>query len=235
MGLRKLILLLTGIALVASALAISFVNPVAAGFFLIVGALGALSSFVTWRELKSFSISPAAFSAEFREQIDRAEEILSSLKEVENRISYVLTEQMLNKGGHRYMGGFGEEAEFNIIKTLAAGDASTRSDLVEANIKDLKTRLGIKLLYAVIGARSDQKHAPNTLGFLIETEYKTLPTTDQLKEFAKADGVDLAEVEHVINAYNALTARGEYPPEIVVQSLYELSTRREHRRIQDGA
>ncbi|WP_349433555.1 hypothetical protein [Pararhizobium sp. A13] len=227
MGLRKLILLLTGIALVASALAISFVNPVAAGFFLVVGALAFLSSFVTWRELKSFSISPAAFSAEFREQIDRAEEILSSLKEVENRISYVLTEQMLNKGGHRYMGGFGEEAEFNIIKTLAAGDASTRSDLVEANIKVLKTRLGIRLLYAVIGARSDQKHAPNTVGFLVANEYKTLPTTDQLREFSKADGVDLAEVNHVLSAYDAFTARGEYPSEGVVQSLYELSTRRE--------
>ncbi|WP_131820995.1 hypothetical protein [Ensifer sp. LCM 4579] len=162
-----------GIALVATALMISSWDATAAGFFLIVGAPVTLPAFVTLRDLKSVSVSPASFTAEFREQVDRAEEILDQLKRVEERISYVLTEQMLNDGGHTYVGGYGEEAEFKIVGALAEVDAGEAAGRLHRNISKLKTQLGIKLIYGVIGAHSKIERAPSTIRYLISTESRT--------------------------------------------------------------
>ena len=88
----------------------------------------------------------------------------------------------------------------------------------------------IRLLYAVIGAHSRPESAPNTLTFLAQSDYRALPTTDRLKALAESDRIDLSEVIPVLDAYEAFTVRGEFPSERVVQSLYELSKRRESWR-----
>lgn len=226
MAFERRIALVVGLTLVAASLGICFSNAVAAGFFLIVGTLTTLSAFVNWKGLKSFSVSPASIAAEFREEIDRAEELLTMIKEVESRIYYVLTEQMLNKGGHRYVGGFGEEAKFNIVKAIASAKSVASGELAD-NIDTLRTRLGMLLVYAVIGAHSRKELSPNTIDYLISTGYRQLPSRERLEALAKADGIDTAEVSDVLAAYEAFVGDGTFPSEDIVSKLYDLGRRRE--------
>ncbi len=147
-----------------ASLAIVFTDAVAAGLFLVVGLLSIAGSAWSWQDVKSFSISPASVTAEFREQVDRAVEILKRIEEVEAGILFVLSEQILNKGGHRYVGGYGEEARFNIVRALSENEQARSDPRTAANLMDLKRQLGFHLLYGVIGTRNRDQVAPNTLG-----------------------------------------------------------------------
>lgn len=218
MGTLRKLILFAGIGLIVASLALSFDNTVAAGFFLVVGMLTSLTSFVQWRNLQSFTLSPASISAEFKEQIDRAEEILSEIRATETRLSYILSEQMLNKGGEHYVGGFGDEAEFNIVEALATIGTPPSEPRLSDNLNGLKRTLGLKLLFAVTGSIVRRDDAPALITYL-EANPKSLPSREVLVELALQDKLDLSPASAALEAYSAFVSEGRFPPEEVRKAI----------------
>lgn len=190
-----------------------------------MGIITSASSFVQWQNLKSFTLSPASISAEFKEQIDRAEEILSEIRTTEARLSYILSEQMLNKGGEHYVGGFGDEAEFNIVEALAAIETLSSEPRLSENLNELKRKLGLMLLFAITGNISRSEDAP-ALAAYIEANPKMLPSRDMIVELARRDQLDISISSAALEAYSAFVSDGRFPPEEIRKAIYDLSNRR---------
>ena len=225
LGTLKRLSLLIGIGLLTASLAISFHNAVAAGFFLIVGLVTSLSTFVQWQNLRSFTLSPASVSAEFKEQIDRAEEILSEIRAAETRLAYILSEQMLNKGGEHYVGGFGDEAEFNIVEALANIETLSSEPRLVDNLSKLKRGLGLKLLLAVTGSVSRREDGPTLVSYL-EANPNMLPNRELHVELAQQDQLDISPASTALEAYSAFVSEGRFPSVEVRKTIYDLTNRR---------
>lgn len=173
-----------GIALLGAALPVSFFNAVSAGFFFITGLLCCLTLVVDWQRLKSLNVSLTSLSAELYEKIekkvDNAESILAEVRNVEARISLILTEQMLNRGGHHYVGGFGEEAQFAIFRALRETTAATESAEVRANLVELKSRMAMQLQHGLFGSKWEDKLSA-VAGWMTAVDYQTFPDSQKVQ------------------------------------------------------
>jgi hypothetical protein len=215
---------ITGAVLIIIALWLSFSHLAPAGFFLFVGILTFTASFVSGENLKSFNVSATSVSAEFHAQIDRAEILLRDIKRVETRLSLVLSEVLLNKGGEHYMGGMGEEAEFNIYRSLIDAADHAKDERLTANLDKLKHKLGLKLLWAVAGEIPDRKMAP-TLSSLLQSN-SHLPTAEVLVRALQEDGIEIGEGMNILSAYDHFVQEGKLPTDEAVSSIYRLKFRR---------
>jgi hypothetical protein len=215
---------IVGAILIAISLWLSFSHLAPAGFFLFVGILTVTASFVSGENLKSFNVSATSVSAEFHAQIDRAEILLQDIKKVETRLSLVLSEVLLNKGGEHYMGGMGEEAEFNIYRSLIDAADYSKDEHLTANLQELKHKLGLKLLWAVAGQISDRETAPTLINLLQHNSH--LPNADELVLALQQDGIEIGEGMSILSDYDQFVQNGKLPTDGTVSSIYRLKTRR---------
>lgn len=214
----------TGIALLALALPISFFNVVSAGFFFITGLISCLSLVVDWQRLKSLNVSLTSVSAEMFEKIERkvedAEGILAEIRQVEDRISYILTEQMLNRGGEHYVGGFGEQAKLAIYRTLRETKAAHESDAVMKNLADLKRRVAFDLCHGLFGSKWRDKTSA-VCAEMIRIDYQYPLPLARVRELASADNIDINRTPVLLEAYRQLIEEDLPPSEDVAAILYK--------------
>jgi hypothetical protein len=206
--------------LLAAALPISFWNPVSAGFFFVTGTFFCLTLLLDFQRLKSLTISLTSISTELYEKVSNAESILKEIQEIEARIAHVLTLQMLNKGGERYVGGFGEEAEFAIFKDLRETKAAKADPRVIANISELKKQLGFQLCHAVFGTKwsNDESYVRK---WALANKFERLPNAEEVMQLAKKDGIDLESRQAIVQAYYAFLTRDDLPNDELIKELYD--------------
>ncbi|MDX0432828.1 hypothetical protein GOL30_30065 [Sinorhizobium medicae] len=71
---------------------------------------------------------------------------MEEIHKEEERISFVLTEQMINRGAQkRPGGGFGEDAEFAIYGALQEINKAIDSERLKANMDELRRDIGFQL------------------------------------------------------------------------------------------
>lgn len=211
-----------GVVLILASLPVSFVNAVSAGFFFVVGAFACMSVVLDWQRLKSLNLSLTSIGAELFEKIEEkvqdAETILAQVRDVEARISFVITEQMLNRGGNKYIGGYGEEAEFEIYKSLLQLNTNKYVSVTK-NMQELKQRLCYGFCNAIFGYQwrleGPIKH------WFDATDYKVLPDRDKIVELAALGGVNISTAREVIEAYIAFKDEDVFPQHSLIVRLYD--------------
>ncbi|WP_105435813.1 hypothetical protein [Neorhizobium tomejilense] len=222
--------LAVGGLLLAASLPISFWNPISAGFFFVLGAFSCLTIFLDFQRLKSLTISLTSISTELYEKVSNAENILKEIQEIEARIAHVLTLQMLNKGGERYVGGFGEEAEFAIFKELRETKAARTDPRVIVNISELKKQLGFQLCHGIFGAKwsDDDSHGRK---WALAEKFEKLPNVEEVTMLAEEDGIDLKARRAIFQAYIAFLLKDELPNDELVRNLYDHKNLRSSTRV----
>ncbi|WP_156408483.1 MULTISPECIES: hypothetical protein [unclassified Ensifer] len=153
------------------------------------------------------------------QKVESAEAILKEIRDVEERISLIITEQMLNRGGHRYVGGFGEEAEFAIYRVLQNSKSVRQKRSMDTNLEELHRDLGFQLCNAIFGTKWHEETAA-ARSWLCSSGFQLLPDEPKLKELAMADGVDLSKVSDVFDAYIKFRDENIIPSGDVVKRLY---------------
>ncbi|WP_339073283.1 hypothetical protein [Sinorhizobium meliloti] len=209
--------LILGIFLIAAAPLTSFFDPVPAGYLLAVGVL----TCVDWTKVQKVVLSTNAVIIErFEQRVQDAEQILKEIRKVEERISFVLTEQMINRGAqNRPGGGFGEEAEFAIYAALQEINKSTDSERLETNMRELRRDMGFQLCNGIFGKIWLEKSAAND--WTRSTSFQVLPDRQKLNELACMDNVNIARVTDLVEAYIRFLEKDSVPPHKILQSLYE--------------
>lgn len=209
------------------ALVVSFFDPVPASFFYITGAALVGVSMMDLATLKSFEVSPTGFKGEFERiaaKVDEADTILRRVEEIETRLLITISEQMINRGGEHYMGGTGEEAEFNIFEAANSGQASDHPRVV-ANMALWKRRLLQTLIYAALGSRGERKPHPATIQWLIQRDFKEMPTAKELTTLLREDGVLESCPADLLTSYAAFRDQDIPPGAEVLQQIYSLRRR----------
>ncbi|WP_331375400.1 hypothetical protein [Sinorhizobium chiapasense] len=209
--------LISGISLIAAAPFISFSNPVSAGYLLLVGVMAC----VDWTKIQKVALSVSSVSFErFERKVEDAEQILKEIRQVEERISFVLTEQMINRGAQNHPGGgFGEEAEFAIYRKLQEMNKTTESPSLKANMKELQRDMGFQLCNGIFGRKWLEKSAAND--WARSTSFQDLPDRQKIIELASLDGVDLTRVSELLDAYVRFREKDIVPSDELIRSLYE--------------
>ncbi|MGO7171388.1 hypothetical protein AB9F47_30510 [Rhizobium leguminosarum] len=214
--------LVAGMALTGAALSISFWHPIPAGYFLLVGMIAFLTVVLDWTRIKNFTFSPTSIGVELFSKIERkvesAESLLSEIRGVEERLSIILTEQMLNRGGQNYNGGFGEQTEFAIYKVLQSSEVAVGSPLFRRNMEDLHRDLGFQLCNGIFGKKWEDGNAVRS--WLLSSKYQALPDKHKIEELARRDKVNLAVVSDLLTAYLNFRDRDIVPPDDILEQLY---------------
>lgn len=205
------------ITLIAAAPITSFWHPVAAGYLLLVGVM----AYIDWTQVQKVALSTNSISFErFERKVQDAEQLLKKIAEVEERISFVLTEQMLNRGAqYRPNAGFCEEAEFAIYGALKEMNGMKVSPLLKSNMEELKRDLGFQLCNGIFGQKWLKPTSAANIWASSE-KFEALPDRNKIHELASMDGVDLARVNAVLDAYMLFKERDVVPPKDLVRLLY---------------
>ncbi|NRP73911.1 hypothetical protein ILFOPFJJ_04829 [Ensifer psoraleae] len=203
---------------------ISLMNPVSAGYFFLVGVFSFIAATIDWTDIKKLVLSPGSFILEkyekkLEQKVEDAKSILEEIRKVEERISFVLTEQMVNRGGQRHQGDFGEEAEFAIYRAFQAITPETKSPRLIANMKELHRDLGFQLCNGIFGLKWLNKSAAKD--WLLSTSYQSLPDRYKIQELAELDQVDLVRVKDILEAYIAFMENDKVPSGELLNKLYE--------------
>lgn len=207
--------LISGIALISAAPTVSFWNPVSAGFLLLVGLIAC----VDWRQIKKVALSIESVTFErFERGIQDARDILNEIRKVEERISFVLTEQMINRGSQDRSGaGFGEEAEFAIYRALQEMNKATISPLLKTNMDELRKDMGFQLCNGIFGKSWLAKSAAND--WARATEFKVLPDLNKIEQLASLDNTDLSRVKCLLDSYIVFLENDIVPSDELIKSL----------------
>lgn len=202
---------------------VSLWTPISAGYFFLVGVFSFVAATIDWADIKKLVLSPGSFILEkyekkLEQKVEDAKGILEEIRKVEERISFVLTEQMVNRGGQRHQGDFGEEAEFAIYRAFQAIALETRSPRLTANLKELHRDLGFQLCNGIFGLKWLDKSAARD--WLLSTSYQSLPDRHKIRELATLDQVDLSRVKDILEAYIAFVEEGKAPSDDLLKHLY---------------
>ncbi|TWA26345.1 hypothetical protein FB004_103451 [Sinorhizobium medicae] len=183
---RKRARLISGILLIAAAPLTSFFDPVPAGYLLVVAALAC----VDWTKVQKVALSPTSLIIEqFEQKVQDAEQILEEIHKVEERILFVLTEQMITRGAQkRPGGGFGEDAEFAIYGALQELNKAIDSERLKANMDELRLDMGFQLCNGIFGKIWLEESAANA--WANSTRFQVLPDRQKINELASLDGVE---------------------------------------------
>lgn len=214
--------LVAGTALIAAALSMSFWHPIPAGYFLLVGMIAFLTVVLDWTRIKNFKFSPTSIGVELFAKIERkvesAESLLLEIRGVEERLSMILTEQMLNRGGQNYNGGFGEQTEFAIYKVLQSSKVTAGSPLFRRNMEELHRDLGFQLCNGIFGKKWEDGEAVKN--WLLSSKYQVLPDKRKIEELARDDKVNLVLVNSLLTAYLEFRENDIVPPDDILEQLY---------------
>lgn len=214
--------LVTAMALTTAALSISFWHPIPAGYFLLVAMIAFLTVVLDWTRIKIFKVSPTSIDVELFAEIERkvesAESLLSEIRGVEERLSMILTEQMLNRGGQNYSGGFGEQTEFAIYRFLQGSKVAAGSPLFRRNMEELHRDLGFQLCNGIFGKK--WKNGNGIKNWLLSSKYQVLPDKNKIEELARRDKVNLAAVSDLLTAYLDFRDKDIVPADDILEQLY---------------
>ncbi len=181
---------------------------------------------VDWTKVQKVALSPTSLSIEqFEQKVQDAEQILKEIRKVEERIAFVLTEQMINRGAqNRPGGGFGEDAEFAIYGALQEINKATDSERLKTNMDELRLDMGFQLCNGIFGKIWLEKSAAND--WARSTSFQVLPDRKKINELASLDGVDLTKVRDLLDAYIHFLEKDAVPPHESIQFLFE---KKKHR------
>ncbi|NKM69391.1 hypothetical protein [Rhizobium laguerreae] len=216
----EVIRLVAGLLLLAACLYISYFdsNHTTAAFFFVVGIL----CFIDYGRLKTLTfggVLTTELYEKMEKRVENAESILTEIRDIEARIAYVMTQQMLNRGGERYVGGFGEEAEFAIFRGLRETKAAKTDPEVKDSIAELKKQLGFQLCHGIFGTKWMDDNS-KVREWALKNRYEVLPDARKVLQLAKEEGFD-ASTSPVYEPYLDFIERNILPSERLIRALYD--------------
>jgi hypothetical protein len=192
----------------------------AAGFLL--GGVFITYVFLIGGNLLELAVGP--IKVRFQEKIAELEAVILRLRESSLSLARAISEVVINTGGEKYIGGFGEAAKLEIFKNLRALLIANDADF-KKELSEFRDRLLRQYVFAIAGDDNVQKGAGALLTRLKETDFAVFPSVSELRSLIKTDGITGDWLDRVIAAYQSLYENWEVTDDELAGMLYGIRRR----------
>ncbi len=194
----------------------------AAGFLLV----GATLSYVVLGPAPLLELALGPLKVRYQEKIEVVETIIARLRQSSLSLARAVSEVVINTGGEKYVGGFGEAAQFiiyeNLRSLLIANDVPYQKEL-----GTFRRRLLLDYLYAIVGEKRVAKGAGAIMTRLKESDFSELPTVTELRTLTIKDGIKSEWLDRVLAAYRSLHEDWKITDMDMAEKLYEFKNRQD--------
>jgi hypothetical protein len=152
------------------------------------------------------------------------EVIIARLRQSSLSLARAVSEVVINSSGDKYVGGFGEAAQFIIYNNLRSLLIANEVDY-QKELGEFRRRLLLDYLYAIVGEERIEKGLGAIMARLKAGAYSNLPTVTELRTLASQDGIDDKWLDRILIAYRALHEDWEVTDTDIAKELYEIRHR----------